>query len=73
MPVKMPAKMPAKQALKLTPATLILSAAPLAGSTRFINNTCACLYIINVTPKVSAANKYKKLFAPPPLGPLKFN
>ena len=68
--VIVPAKKPAKQALKLTPATLILLTAPLAGNTYSISNTCTYLCTASVTPKASAANKHRKPFAPP-LGPPK--
>ena len=69
-PAKKPAKKPVKQALKLTPVTLMPSAAPLAGSTRSISNTRACLCTVSVAPEASAVNKRKKLSAPP-LGPPK--
>ena len=42
------------------------SAAPLAGSTRSISNTLACLCTASVTPKASAANKCRKPSASSP-------
>jgi len=71
VPAKKPAKKPAKQALKSTLATLTLSAAPPAGSTRSISNTRAYLRTTSVAPKASAVNKRRKPSAPPPLGPPK--
>ena len=71
IPAKKPVKKPAKQALKLTPATLTLLAAPPAGSTCSISNTHAHLHTANIAPKASAVNKHRKLFNPPPLGPPK--
>jgi len=70
---------PAKQALKLTLVTLTLLAAPPASSTRSrirtanvapISNTRAYLYTASVASKASA-NKRRKPFTPPPLGPPK--
>jgi len=50
-------------------ATLTPLTAPPAASTRFISNTCAYLYIINIAFEAFAANKHKKLFIPPPPRP----
>jgi len=52
---------------------LTLPAAPLASNTYYISNTLTYLYTASVIFKVFAVNKYKKLFAPPPLRPLKPN
>ena len=71
VPAKKPAKKPAKQALKSTPAILMPSAAPLAGSTCSISNTYAHPHTASVTPEASAVNKPKKPFIPPPPGPFK--
>jgi len=51
--------------------TLTPLAAPPAGSTHSISNTHAYLHTANITFKAFAVNKYKKLFTPPPLKPLK--
>ena len=70
---------PLKQALKLTLVTSILLAAPPASSTRSyirttnvtpISNTYTCSRTASIAPRASI-NKYKKLSAPPPLGPPK--
>jgi hypothetical protein len=54
-------------------AILTPLAAPLASSTRFINNTCAYSYTVNIAPKAFAANKYKKPTISFPSRPPKFN
>jgi len=69
--IKKPTMKPTKQALKLTPVTLTLSAAPLAGSTRSISNTLTHSRIASVAFKAFTANKHKKLSTPPLLRPLK--
>ena len=71
---KAPKKAPEKalkQALKLTLVILTLLAAPPANNTRSISNTRIRLYTASVAPKASTANKRRKPFAPPPLGPPK--
>ena len=73
VPAKKPAKKPAKQALKLTLVMLMPLAVPPAGSICSISNTCTCLCTANVAPEASAVNKYRKLSAPPPLGPPKLS
>ena len=71
VPTKKPVKKPVKQALKSMLTILILLAAPPAGSTCSISNTYTHLHTANIAPMASTVNKYRKLFAPPPLGPLK--
>ena len=71
VPIKKPAKKPTKQALKSMLAILTPLIAPPAGSTCFISNTHAYLYIANIAPEAFAANKHKRLFAPSPPGPFK--
>jgi len=62
-----------KQALKSTLATLTPSEAPPAGSTYSISNARAHSHTASITPKAYTANKRKKPFTPPPLGPSKLN
>ena len=50
---------------------LTLSAAPLASNTRLINNTHTRSCTASIAFKASAANKYKKPSARPPLKPPK--
>ena len=63
--------LPAKQALKSTLVILTPPAAPLASNTHLIDSTHTHLYTASIAFKASAANKYKKLSAPPPLKPPK--
>ena len=72
---------PLKQASKSTLVTLILLKAPPTSSTRSrtrtanvtpISNTYTCSRTASIAPRASI-NKYKKLSAPPPLGPPKPN
>ena len=59
------AKKPIKKPVKLTLVILTLLVAPLAGSTRSISNTSACLDTASVTPKASTVNKRRKPSTPP--------
>ena len=68
VPAKKAVKKAAKQALKLILVILMLSAASLASSTRFISNTRARLRTASIIFKAFTVNKYRKPSTSPPLG-----